>query len=333
MLPVPSALFGRLLYDQGSEAGARTAFQTLVTELVAVRYPMANEVAGPGGSDWGIDTYVGQLDESVAVWQSKFFLDWKGDDQRGQVRKSFNELLKKAGEENFQVAAWTLCVPCILPPKEQQWFDGWAARMKSKYGITSIELWNGVELRRQLMQDDAVAVKHSYFPEASSPQPTEPIAVAVDVREMETALFVRQLEEAGYMETDAARGLFFAAEALARDLAARGNPEGLASLQELHLEVQALWESRFNAALPIADVEGKMAGLIDNVLKDAADCPDPEGLRLRPAHRRGIVHRLVENAHAGWVRHWRMIAENHEGVAAKDVVSNQLSTVKAGESS
>jgi hypothetical protein len=51
-----------------------------------------------------------------------------------------------------------------------------------------------------------------------------------------TALFVRQLEEAGHTETDAARGMFFAAEALARDLAARGNQAGVAALEELHLE-------------------------------------------------------------------------------------------------
>ena len=68
-----------------------------------------------------------------------------------------------------------------------------------------------------------------------------------------------------------------------------------------------------------------MPGLIDNVLQDAGSCADPEGLRLRPAHRKGVVHRLVENAKAGWVRHWRTVAENHEGIAATDVVTAQLS--------
>lgn len=330
---MPSVLFGRFLYDQGSEAAARIAFQTLVTELVAVRYPMANEVAGPGGSDWGIDTYVGQLDDSIAVWQSKFFLDWKGEDQRGQVRKSFNELLKKATEEGFQVDAWMLCVPCVLPPQEQQWFDSWAARMKTKYKTTRIELWNGIELRRKLLQHDAATVRNEYFPEITGQQSSEPVATAADLHNMATALFVRQLEEAGYVETDAARGLFFAAEALARDLAARGNPVGVAALQELHLDIQSLWEVRFNSALPLADINGRMAGLIDRVLKDAADCTDPEGLRLRPAHRRGVVHRLVENVQAGWVRHWRTVAESHEGVAATDVVSAQLSTAKSGNPS
>lgn len=303
----------------------------LVTDLVAVRYPLANEVAGPGGTDWGIDTYVGQLDDSIVVWQSKFFPDWKSEDQRGQVRASFNEVVAKAAEKGFQISAWTLCVPCILPPQEQQWFDGWATRMRNKYKILKVDIWNGIELRRQLMQDDASAVRNAYFPEAGAPQPSEPVAMATNLQDLATALFVRQLEEAGYVETDAARGLFFAAEALARDLAARGNQSGTAALQELHLEIQVIWETRFNSALRSSDINGKMAGLIDRVLQDAGNCADPEGLKLRPAHRRGVVHRLVENAKAGWVRHWRTIAESHEGIAATDVVAAHLSTAQSGD--
>ncbi|MGH3900813.1 MAG: hypothetical protein ACRDTA_21730 [Pseudonocardiaceae bacterium] len=78
-------------------------FSPLVTDLVAVRYPTANEVAGPGGRDWGIDTYVGRLDDSVVVWQSKFFLTWSGGDQRKQVRESFKKLMENAEAERFRV--------------------------------------------------------------------------------------------------------------------------------------------------------------------------------------------------------------------------------------
>ena len=118
VVPLPVVLFGRLQFEAGTEAGAREAFQSLVTELVAVQYPTANEVAGPGGRDWGIDTYVGRLDESVVVWQSKFFLAWTGENQRKQVRESFKQVREKANEEGFHLDAWTLCVPCVLEPGE-----------------------------------------------------------------------------------------------------------------------------------------------------------------------------------------------------------------------
>jgi hypothetical protein len=221
----------------------------------------------------------------------------------------------------------------MLPPAEQKWFDGWAARMRYKHGVSRITLWNGGELRRQLIQSDAESVRNEYFSEGARRQPSEPVATTADLREMATALFVRQLEEAGYLETDAARGLFFAAEALARDLAARGNGAGTAALRELHLDIQSIWELRFNSALPTADKSGRMAGLIDRVIQEAADCKDPEGLRLRPTHRKGIVHRLVEDAHAGWVRHWRDVAKSHAGISAAKVAGVQLSSAQAGKAS
>jgi hypothetical protein len=180
VLPEPKVLFGRLLYEAGTEAGARSVFQMFVTDRLAVRYAAANEVAGPGGGDWGIDTYVGRLDDTVAVWQLKFFLDWKGEDQRDQVRDSFNQLMGKVSGEQFHVDAWTLCVPCILPPAEQKWFDGWAAKNRRTHKVR-IDLWNGVRLRGLLLQDDAEAVRRHYFSQGLGLPAAEPLVRASDL--------------------------------------------------------------------------------------------------------------------------------------------------------
>lgn len=331
MLPEASVLFGRFQYEAGTEAGARVMFQGLITDLVTLRHPGASEVAGPGGGDWGIDTYVGRLDDTVVVWQSKYFLAWNGEDQRKQVRGSFKQVMDKARSENFAVDAWTLCVPCVLAPGEQQWFDGWAARMKREYGV-AITLWNGVRLRQFLMQADARDVYNAYF-SGTEEQHLEPVRILRDASSLSDALFVRQLEEAGHVETDAARGLFFAAEALARDLAAAGNTAGTAALEELHLEIQALWEDQFNARVAGADSAGRMPDLVGEVLRAAAQCVDPAGLRVRPAHRKGVAHRLVEDMRAGWVRHWREIAADHRGRSAREAVSAELEAEPLGGSS
>jgi hypothetical protein len=323
MLPVPPVLFGRLQYEAGTESGAREVFQTLITDLVALQHPAANEVAGPGGGDWGIDTYVGCLDDSVVVWQSKFFLNWKGDDQRDQVRRSFNQLMQKAKANGLTVDAWTLCVPCVLSPDEQKWFDGWSAGRRRKTGV-QIVLWNGVRIRRMLMKPDAEDLYRAYFLREGTYAPYEEVKTLDDVSSLGKALFVRQLEEAGHVETDAARGLFFAAEALARDLAAAGNRAGVNALNELHLEVQSLWEARFNARALEVDTDGRMAGLVDDVLREAGQCSDPDGLWLRPAHRKGVAHRLVENARAGWVLHWRDVAAGHQGPPAGETIAAHL---------
>ncbi|MFD4671999.1 hypothetical protein ACFWNN_19870 [Lentzea sp. NPDC058450] len=331
VVPTPEVLFALFQVEAGSLAGARVAFQSLVTDLVGVRHPAANEVAGPGGGDWGIDTYVGRLDDSVVVWQSKFFPTWVGKDQQQQVRDSFKQLMGKAKDEGFHVDAWTLCVPCILPPDEQQWFDRWAAREGRKHTI-KITMWNVIELRRQLMQPDAEHVYRNYFTSGRL-QPAQQVRMLTDASCLGDALFVRQLEEAGKVETDAARGLFFAAEALARDLAAAGNEVGVSALNELHLDLHSLWEQHFNAQVGGADDEGKMQGLVDQVLHEAGQSADPEGLKLRPAHRKGVVHRLVEDARAGWVKHWRHVAASHQGPAASETVAAQLEADQPGAAS
>ncbi|SCG49204.1 hypothetical protein GA0070619_2273 [Micromonospora zamorensis] len=320
-LPPPAVMFARLLYEAGSFAGAREVFQTMITDLVDVQHLTANEVSGPGGYDWGIDTYVGQLDSAIAVWQSKFFLDWSGESQRGQVRQSFNELMKKAASEGFSVDAWTLCTPCILAPEEQQWFDTWAAGKRRNHKL-SISLWNGTALRKRLMQPDAAIVRERYFSEQGGlGQAPEHVQFIDDLTLFNDTLFVRQLEAAGEAETDAAKGLFFAAEALARDLAEKGNRDGVAALQELHLEIQHLWEQRFNVGVRQVDHDGRIDSLLEDVMSAAASCPDPDGIRLRPAHRKGIAHRLVEDARAGWVKHWREIATTHDGPRATKPIS------------
>lgn len=322
-------LFHTLEVHAGTVEGARPLFQLMVLDLVGVRHPTANTVAGPGGGDWGIDTYVGQLDQAVAVWQSKYFTTWKGEDQRGQVRASFNEVVKKSAEQGFAIDAWTLCVPNVLPPDEQQWWDGWVKRMQRKHGIR-MALWNGHELRRQLMQPDAAHVLAKLLPDLATQLTPEAVAVAASLDPLSGALFVTQLREAGHVETDAARGLFFAAEALVRDVASRGNSTMTNALHDLHNQVRAEWEMIFNRHSGSAGEDGRMPDLVEAVLRAARNCDDTGGLNLRPSHRMGIAHRLVEDGRAGWVTHWREIAAAHSGAPAGELVAAMLAELSTG---
>lgn len=65
------------LIGPGGKEGARELFEKLIRQLVGLRYPGVSRVtANPG--DWGIDTFVGELDGVISVWQSKFFIDGVG---------------------------------------------------------------------------------------------------------------------------------------------------------------------------------------------------------------------------------------------------------------
>ena len=308
MLALPGPLFADFHVRCGSDGGAREMFQAVVTDLVdAINPDLALDVAGPGGRDWGIDSYVGSLDGDVYVWQSKFYLDFTQNNQ-SDVRESFKMVREKAESEGFSVQSWTLCVPCILPPDQQQWFDGWKSRTKRDFGI-DIQLWNGTVIRRKLMSADADDVRRHYFEPGTSLVPEDPIAVHPDIAAYKTdALFVRQLTEAGNVETEAARGFFFATDVLLRDYQSRGDPDAIEGLKELSFEIHSIWESRFNGRVGDADPVGRIADLIDDVLESAAAIPAVQGVRAKAAHKRGMAHRLVEYQRAGWVKHWRDIA-------------------------
>lgn len=312
-LPDVDVLFSHFLLESGSLAAARVRFQSLITDLVAIRHPDANEVAGPGGTDWGIDTYVGSLAGDVFVWQSKFFPKWDNKDPQNQVRGSFNQLMAKAKTEGISVKSWTLCVPCILDPSQQLWFDRWSAKQKRQHCI-EVDMWNGVILRRSLGQLDATHLVKRYFSDKFSEPLVEDLQTLDDPSVYDEALFVRQLEEAGYTSNDSARGCFFAAEVVARDVIGRGDPESIMALKEIDAEVHSAWESDFNSQLPQADSCGRMQNLIRTVMDDVTKLPNPAGLGLRAAHRRGFMHRVVEDRRAGWVQHWESIA--HANVPA-----------------
>jgi hypothetical protein len=323
-LPDVDVLFSHFRVEAGSLAAARVRFQSLVTELVAVRHPDADEVAGSGGTDWGIDTYVGSLAEDIFVWQSKFFPSWKNDDPQKQVRDSYNQLQTKAAERGLTVRSWTLCVPCILAPDQQLWFDRWAQKKRRDDRI-QIDIWNGLKIRRYLQQPDATHVMREFFPSQFSEPPVEALVGSDDLAQYDNALFVRQLKEAGHTSTDSARGSFFAAEVVARDVLGRGDPEAVMGLHEIDTEVHAAWEVRFNSYAPDADASGRMTSLISDVLNELNGMKNPSRLNLRPAHRRGFMHRVVDDRRAGWVTYWREVVASSEADSVDSASSVGLS--------
>lgn len=116
-------LFARFDSDAGSDAAARSRFQTLVTDLVKAKFPDATTVEGAGNRDWGIDTVQGTLaGGTVRIWQSKYVLTWQTKDPQGQVRASFRSAISHAQEQGYQIDGWTLVVPCILAPDQLKWF-------------------------------------------------------------------------------------------------------------------------------------------------------------------------------------------------------------------
>lgn len=329
-LPEPPQLFARFDSDNNSDGAARERFEQFVSDLIAVQHLDASTVAASNHTDWGIDTFVGNLgDGDVRVWQSKYFRVWQDTGPQNNVRKSFVSAQGKALEHGYRIVEWTLVVPAILHPAQMKWFHGWASRTQRRTEVR-IGLWTGDKLRQRLMSAEAVDVRREYFPHTldapSTADAVATVAMADDYSMFEDALFVRQMHAAGYIETGAARGMFFATDALRRDLQAKRAPDALQALRTVQLSVQGAWETRFNEHAPTADAGGLMPKLYGSVLADAAMVPDAPGLRLQHAHKQGAAHILVEEQKAGWVKHWRDVAVGHTAAHQNNVPDSQPGT-------
>lgn len=303
----------------GGDDGARLDFHRMLSALIGQVYPTATEVrADPG--DWGIDVFVGSLVERISIWQSKYFYTEIGSSQKKQIRESFASAMAHAKEKKYQVESWTLCVACELSAPERQWWETKKREWEKQYPGLSVDLWDAPILRRKLMAPEAASVVAEFYPDAAAASTSK---VALPLSEEETpeyssALFVRQLRVAGVSELDAQRAAYFNADLLVRDVEARAVPNELAAVREIDTSLVGHWEDAVAdpATSPtVEEYEVSARRLFVHMMRTTSAYSPPVELPVRPLHVRGLMHRVVEDARAGWVHDWREVAAEHTGKA------------------
>lgn len=301
----------------GSDEGGRTDFHRMLSALVGQVYPTATDIrADPG--DWGIDVFVGSLVDKISIWQSKYFYTEVGDSQKKQIRESFDSAMRHAEKEKYEVEAWTLCVACELSAPERKWWDGKKREWEKNYPRLSVELWDTSILRRKLMAPEAASVVAEFYPDSrDQPPATAAAAVLVSTEEppdYASALFVRQLRVAGISELDAQRAAYFNADLLVRDVESRAVPAEVAAVREIDTSLVGHWEDAVAdpaTAPTVVEYETSARRLFAHVMRTTQTYAPPAELPVRPLHARGLMHRVVEGARAGWVHDWRNIATKH----------------------
>jgi hypothetical protein len=301
---------------EGEEEG-RARFQRLVTDIVGVIHPTAREIE-PNPGDWGIDTFVGELDKGVvSVWQSKFFLGGVGKSQQAQIRASFKSAVKSALENGLALESWTLAMPCSMDGEATKWWDGWRKRERTRTKV-EIELWQENHLRGHLMRPDFSHVRANYF----GPLPTSPLRDVEEVAAPDAydgALFIKQLHAASIVNDGPARRAFFNAEVMTRDVNERESAPELAELRTMRSILEQMWHTRFEAArVEGAADDGRLPSLYpavcEAVERHHASAPNPV-LRDTVVHRTGLMHHLAEDGRVGWVEHFGEIAKAHSAPA------------------
>jgi hypothetical protein len=76
--------------------------------------------------------------------------------------------------------------------------------------------------------------------------------------------------------------------------------------------IRGLWEDHFNNACQACE-DPRLPGLHQSVMSNirAQHASLAAGLHGGPVHTCGLMHRIVDNRRAGWVRHWRHVADDH----------------------
>ena len=299
----------------GSIEGARTDFEQMIAQMVDTTLPGVRRVeANPG--DWGIDAFIGSLEdgENAAIWQSKLFLDGVSDSQKGQIRESFDAAVTAAADNGYQISSWILCLPCSLDAPATRWWDGWKKRRARDHPGLIIDLWDDTQLRRRLLSREGEPVRSHYYGRSIATRPAETRTVLdpPDGGSFDGALFARQLREAGHAELEAAKREYFNAEILAREVLDKGVRDELKGLRDGDASIHSLWEHQFNAACE-EHAGNRLPGLHLDVMADVRAERSSLMASLKPGliHLYGMVHRVVEDGRAGWVRCWRDVAEEH----------------------
>jgi hypothetical protein len=305
--------FKKLAIGPGGADAARALFEQMIVDLVGVLHPGCRAVrANPG--DWGIDAYIGRLEPEgkVDIWQAKYFADGVGKSQQTQIREAYGQALSAAKSHGHEVGSWTLCLPCALSGPETKWWNGWRGRQKDS---VDIDLWPAEHLRRMILAPEADWIYSSYFSDDPGDRPTRRIFDLVDDGKYEHALFVRQMLEAkieGAAALSDAKRAYFNAELVEADVINRESEQQREELEQVRIENHALWNTEFIAAS--ADNTRKpattYAAVFSNLRTHHGQAPTGS-LRLHFVHRDGVMHQLVNDGSAGWLKDYERVVREH----------------------
>ena len=312
--------FRILIQRAGNIEGARILFQRLIASLVRLKYKDACEVR-PSQGDWGIDVLVGNLTDSVFVWQVKYFIDGIDKSQKDQINDSFKTLMQKSKENNFTVSYWTLCIPCSLSPKERTWWENWKRKNEKEYSVP-IELKEEAALRSELETSDAKDLREGYF--GTTPSILNYFLQVInnyDEREImqlpektmyDNALFIKQLQAANIHELRSAKTQFFNAELISQEIFDKSDTTECNALLSLYEKLRSIWETRFNSCLysNSDDIKTLYPNIMITIEQNDGTSLKSPILTASFVHKQGMLHQLADKCEIGWIEDFRDIFSN-----------------------
>ena len=310
----------RVLRNHWTEDGARSVFAELMNQCVRSIFPTARAVR-PDPGDEGLDTFVGEFDGDIKVYQAKYFCDKVGKSQQAQIRDAWNSCT--SSPRINKVVLWTLCIPIEMSVAELKWWLGWRKRESEKHDC-QIELWSKTEFvsfypRPELAPIFAIAlqegIKHpngeaavAAMRSSGTPALVKTLPAADHLLD---AVFVRKLEAAGVSQHRAARTAFYNFELLRASIEQGGNPDEVAALEDLEERIYDLWETEFNARPP--DQLGKdFFVAVEKLIAQEDQGRLSTSVPTHVIHKKGGLHYWADLCEAGWTTNFKNIVGEEE---------------------
>lgn len=316
-----------VLKDRWTVDGAREVFAQLVTQCVRANHPTARAIR-PDPGDEGVDTFVGEFDKDVRIWQAKYFHDGIGESQQKQIRDSWKACRSSSFKD--RVTMWTLCVPCDLSIEEEKWWQGWKAKESRSAGFP-IDLWTKSQFATFSTWKGLDAVfafalqrgcEHGTVQEVLAAMTKPPVRLveklpAAHDERLRRAVFVRKLEAAGITTHRAARSAFYNYELLRSALEQGGAAEEVAALQDLQERILDLWAEQYNARFP--DHLGRpLFSAVEAEMKQEHEKRLASPLNLHLLHKKGGLHAWADVCEAGWTTDHKSVGNEDADVEESD---------------
>ena len=309
----------RYLRDKYTDAGARSVFEDICTQLFQAKFESTYPVRVTQG-DGGIDIFVGDFDKEIDVYQCKYFIDGIGEAQQAQIRSSY---LTAKNSTKYKIKNWYLCVPSTLSIKEFTWWSGWKSRSHTQDNIP-IGLYDGSYLLGQLKKyeiykyafDDDVRqnleVILSYLCSEKERIFNE-IIVTLNTDESDTfnnLIFVKKLESANIENIDICKNDFFNAEIAEQSIQSKGDERVINVYKQLKIKVHSFWNTQYMRYKSDNDGNELLSRTYERI-EDADNAALKSIDEINLLAKKGMLHQLAEDCSVGWLLDYQEKLESY----------------------
>lgn len=234
--------------DKWGIRSARKYFEQFVFEFIRIKYDYRSSVKqireAPG--DWGIDVICGDFYDQNIIWQCKFFIDKIDKTQQGQIRKSYESLLKKSKEKRFKICRWILCIPIILSAQEEKWWNGWKKKMENKNSIP-IEYLTLSHFREKHKDHEFQNLLRKYFLNGDILVPDPEVSEDILEELYEDWNFIKHINKSDITaDLINIKRMFYIAEFFETDIMQKKSNHEISQLNTIYHELFTIWENFHN---------------------------------------------------------------------------------------